>query len=73
MDPVLARIRMIGESPRPVTVYELWIWLDTLMRFHGFDIPLSVDGTGLCMDCRLRHLPGGQRTVVLHGTQEEHA
>jgi hypothetical protein len=37
------------------------------MRFHGFDLPLHVEGHGLCMDCCVKHLPGGQRIVLLQG------
>jgi hypothetical protein len=66
----LAALRLRGEAPRPLTVYELWIWLDTLMRFQGFDVPFTLEGSGLCMNAQLTRLPGGQRVVTLSGVQE---
>lgn len=61
-------LRMPGEEPRPITVYELWIWLDTLMRFHGFDLPFLLEGSGMLLDCRVGRVAGGVRAVKLLGT-----
>lgn len=66
-------LRLVDEPPRPVTLQELWLWLDVLIRFHGPDMLLVVEGSDLLMECRVGTHAGGHMIARLIGASAFHA